>query len=182
MIFKANKMWSNARPQPSKDGNGIAPTNSVLVAISKDYKEKMPAIIGPGIENTRTFFLSDIAPSVMSMTNGLQDGFDVLKQVMGEEPQASQYFNAMNSMLGIALKTKMAVFIAQHCNLSKEEREIFLREVFETKKDPETVTAKVIKDLADSGSKDTPVGNVILGRKGRARLVRLGELNRAAGK
>lgn len=181
MIFKPNKMWSDQRPANKKDVTSVTPTNSVLIAMAKDYKEKMPAIIGPGIENTRTFFLADIAPSVMAMTNGLQDGFDVLKQVMDEEPQASQYFNAMNTMLGIALKTKMANFIAKHCNLSAYEKEIFIREVFDKPDKADVVTAKVIRDLANSGTKDTPLG-VRPDRRARARLAKLGELNRDAGK
>lgn len=181
MIFKPNKMWSNQRPARKKDDTGLIPTNSVLIEIAKDYKEKMPTIIGPGIENTRSFFLSDIAPSVMAMTNGLQDGFDVLKQVMGEEPQAAQYFNAMNAMLGIALKTKMANFIANHCGLTPEEKEIFIREVFDKPDKPEALTAKIIRDLAASGSKDTPLG-ARPDRRARARLAKLGELNKDAGK
>lgn len=182
MIFKPNKMWSNQRPPSKKDDTGLTPSNAVLVEMAKDYKEKMPTIIGPGIENTRNFFLTDIAPSVMAMTNGLQDGFDVLKQVMGEEPQASQYFNAMNTMLGVALKTKMANFIAGHCNLSPEEKEIFIREVFDKPDKAETVTAKVIRDLAERGQSDTPLGVKPPDRRARARLAKIGELNHNAGK
>lgn len=182
MIFKA-KMWSN-KSLATKTGTSAAaaegtPTNAVLVSMAKDYKDKLPALLGPGIDNTRTFFLADIAPAVMAMTNGLQDGLDVLRQAMEEEPQASKYFNAMNNMLDVALRTKMANFVANHCNLSLEERTIFLKEVFTAPQ--ETSTAKIIKELAISGSQDTPLGSAPkVDRRGRARLAKLGELQKEA--
>ena len=165
---KVNRSWLNKRSDTAagtSDGTPVAnrpeqtPTNAALVAMSNSYRGTIPLLVGPGIDKTRTFFLSEIAPLVISMTNGMQDGMDVLRQVMQEEPQASEYFNAMNQMLSVALKTKMASFVANHCSLSRAEHETFMQEIFNKPKEPQSV-ADAIRSLADSGKSETPAGNI----------------------
>lgn len=147
-------MWSNALPGALPKHT---PTNQVLIRMVKEYRADMPELLKDGIESTRSFFLKDIAPTVVSMMNGLQDGHDILKQAMLEEPQTTEYFNAMNGMLKLALHTKMSTFIAKHTKLNAEERAIFLNEVFAPKAS-HSIT-DIIKDLANKGKANTPVGD-----------------------
>ena len=125
MIFKKskNRMHSSRIMPPAPRQPAM---NQVLVDLGKAYQVKSPDLLGPGINAARDFFINVIAPKITALDNGLQDGVEVLRLAMGEEPQAGKYFHALKSMMEQALQVRMASFISQQCELSDKECELFL--------------------------------------------------------
>lgn len=108
-------------PEPAKPA-----TNQVLVDMGKAYLENVPALLGPSINNARDFLINVIAPQLTALENGLQDGIEVLRVAMDEEPHAGKYINSLRTMMDHALQVKMANFIAKQCSLDTNEYELFM--------------------------------------------------------
>mgnify|MGYP003402571023 CR=1 FL=1 len=107
---------------PSK----VPATNQVLVDLGKEYLKNAPMLLGPDINNARDFLINVIAPQLTALENGLQDGIEVLRVAMDEEPHAGKYINSLRTMMDHALQVKMANFIAKQCNLDSSEYELFM--------------------------------------------------------
>jgi hypothetical protein len=133
--------------------------NQGLVDLGKAYQAQTPAVLAPGINAARDFLINVIAPKLLALDNGLQDGVEVLRLAMEEEPQAGKYFHTLHSMLDQALKIKMASFIAQQCELTAEERTLFLELTLrrDSDKKAQSNIADLIKELG--GDAKTPMGN-----------------------
>ena len=131
--------------------------NQALVDLSKTYQAGTPLVLAPGINAARDFLINVIAPKLLALDNGLQDGVEVLRLAMEEEPQAGKYFHTLHAMLDQALKIKMASFIAQQCELTAEERTLFLELTLRKDQDKKPNIADLIKELG--GDAKTPMGN-----------------------
>lgn len=150
------------------DTEGMAsgsPSNQLLLTRTTTYAASAADSLRPGIDGSREFLLNDLVPPLLAMQNGLQDGFDVLRLMMGEEPtSAGAIYNPMQQLLALALKTKMTTFIAKHANLSPAETKVFLELALlgdsngaaETDRKYLAVN-ELIKSLANSGKSNTPV-------------------------
>ena len=148
------------------DTEGLAastPSNQLLLTRTTSYAAGAANALRPGIDGSREFLLNDLVPPLLAMQNGLQDGFDVLRLMMGEEPtSAGSIYNPMQQLLALALKTKMTTFIAKHANLSPAETKVFLELALlgdahgsgETDRKYLAVN-ELIKSLANSGQSNT---------------------------
>jgi hypothetical protein len=149
MIFKkkANKPPASdtflARPETE-------PVNLPLLELVKTYKANLPLVLKPKVEKAREFFLNEIVPTVLAVSNGMQDGVDVARGALEDEPDASAYVNAMNQMVSTALRVKMANFTRQVCNLNQQESEVFLDLIFRPPKDDVGKASEIIRRLADT--------------------------------
>lgn len=135
------------------------PMNQALVDLGKLYQADSPRVLSPKINAARDFLINVIAPKVLALENGLQDGVEVLRLALEEEPQAGKYFNTLRVMMEQALRVKMANFMAQHCDLDAEEKKIFmnLTLVNEAAEKKQPTLADLIKELGSDPK--TPMGN-----------------------
>ena len=157
MIFKkttSRRMHSAVIPPPARPRQ--PPMNQALVDLGKAYQLKSPELLGPGINEARDFFINVIAPKITALDNGLQDGVEVLRLAMGEEPQAGKYFHTLKAMMDQALQVRMSSFIAKQCELSDKEHELFISLALGNREKEKTI-ADLIRELG-SDSK-TPLGN-----------------------
>lgn len=116
----------SARVSPLPEPPKAQATNQVLVDLGKSYLDNAAVLLGPNINNARDFLINVIAPQLTALENGLQDGIEVLRVAMDEEPHAGKYVNTLRTMMDHALQVKMANFIARQCSLDPNEYEIFM--------------------------------------------------------
>lgn len=138
----------------------VVPVNQALVDLSKQYQKDTPNVLAPRINAARDFLINVIAPSLLALDNGLQDGVEVLRLAMEEEPQAGKYFNMLHTMMEQALRVKMANFISEQCGLNEQERFMFLELSLRKEADrkpPQQTIVDLIKELG--GDAKTPLGN-----------------------
>lgn len=151
------------------EGLDNTPSNVKLLERTKQYSKEVALVLDPGIARSREFFLNDLVPPMLAMQNGLQDGFDVLKLMLGESPNFNEIYRPMQALLNTALKLKMASFIAKHANLSREEVKAFIQLAFYSEThsglsqtgesdSKYKVVNDLIRSLAGSGSSNTAIG------------------------
>lgn len=135
------------------------PMNQALVDLGKFYQSDSPRVLAPKINAARDFLINVIAPKVLALENGLQDGVEVLRLALEEEPQAGKYFNTLRTMMEQALRVKMANFMSQHCELNAEEKLIFMDLALtrDTQDKKQLTLADLIKELGSDPK--TPMGN-----------------------
>jgi hypothetical protein len=111
----------------------------------------------------------------------MQDGFDVLKLMMGEAPNVSNIYKPMQDMMTLALRLKMASFIATQVGLSDQEKPAFYKLVFSSSlpkgggenSSEYLVVADLIKSLAAEGASNPPQGNIVNRRREARALKKL---------
>lgn len=135
------------------------PTNSHLIDLSRNYKTTLPSKLRTRIEATREFLTEDIALAQLSILNGFQDGSDILRLAMEDEPSVGSYFSQLKNLTDLAIKVKMAGFVISNMGLSHEEKKVFLSLAFkETPVDESTVLLRTLEKIAKDGKNNSPVG------------------------
>jgi hypothetical protein len=176
--FALSQLHARRAPRPSSamgnadgiygDISSLAPTpsNAALLLRTKEYSKQVADILKPGIDSAREFVLQELFPPMLALQNGLQDGFDVLKLMLGESPSFNEIYVPLQALQQLALRTKMASFVAANSGLSESEVGTFtrlalsdLQPAAETDRQYKSVE-DLIRSLAASGSSNTALGKV----------------------
>lgn len=149
------------------DPEALAPTpsNLALIERTKAYSKEVAVTLKPGIDNAREFVLRELFPQMLALQNGLLDGFDVIKLLLGESSSFQEIYVPMQHMQALALRMKMASFIGQTSGLSKSELATFMSLVLldnpgggkETDKTYKAIS-DLIQGLATAGDTNKPLG------------------------
>ena len=97
----------------------------IIERISK-YKVELPKLLEPKIVEVREFFLTEIVPLVIALQAGYEDGHEVLKSSIGEEPDTRVYAKALSEFLLEACVAKMFSFIGRYSDLTTDELQCYL--------------------------------------------------------
>lgn len=122
------------------------PTNAELILAANQFQKDLPDMLDRTIRSTRDFFLSTVAPRVISVKNGMQDALDVIRLVAEEEPQATEYVNLMNSLTRDAMFLKVARHVALVSNLGPVEFSLLLKSSLRLDVAPADVAAMLQED------------------------------------
>ena len=79
--------------------SSIIPANQQSIDIAKAYRRALPKLLRNSIPTVRDFFLKDIAPISLGVSNGLLDAHDILHHALDEEVDTTQYINKIVNML-----------------------------------------------------------------------------------
>lgn len=91
----------------------------------KSYKKEMPENLEQRIEETREFFLSEIAPITLAAGAGASQAMEVVKRLVGSDIDGTQ-FEKFERMAAKAVDIKMARFIARQFGMTKAEAQEIL--------------------------------------------------------
>lgn len=132
--------------------------NQVLIELTAHYKAEMPGLLLPGVTSARKFIVEEITPMILGLTNGVQDGLEIIKNVFDEEPQASEVVATVNHFMKDAMRAKIACYVAKHCRLDANELRMYLFTSFaaDNNSDMRELIESIVKVNANNGQKELP--------------------------
>lgn len=105
------------------------PINREYLQRLKQLEEELPVSLAPAIEQTREFFLREVAPTTLGAFEGLRTAYDLLQETMGVSVDASDTTRTLKEQLSNAINIKIFFKVANLMNLNGPELEMF-KELF----------------------------------------------------
>ena len=102
------------------------PTNKEILDRSKHYGEELSGLMSRHVVETREFFLREIFPIALSLTNGFADANDVLTNQLGDSTSGAPLMQLMEGYSMNAIRAKMIEFVSKKFNLNDKEASIYL--------------------------------------------------------
>ena len=114
-----------------QDLSSTIPVNQVTLDRAAKYRDKeLPKLLRDPINATRDFFLREVAPLALSVSNGLLEATDVLKETFQEDPAVGPYIKRMEDLAYQAVEIKMISFITTLFKLTPDETSRFMVSVY----------------------------------------------------
>lgn len=110
--------WENGHPTTNRP----KPLNQEIIELSNVYKEELPNLLKEKIDEARNFFLHSLVPLIVSLDNGIQDGIEILKNAVEEEPDASEVTAMLSQSVKDAMFVKINSYVGKHLMLSEAEQ------------------------------------------------------------
>lgn len=102
------------------------PLNKEMLKLAEAYRQQLPALMQKRMVEVRTFFLEEIAPLLLSTSNGLGDAKEILEAALEEEPAVSNYFSRIEKAVDTAVEVRILNFVIGLSNLTPAMRSQFL--------------------------------------------------------
>lgn len=102
-----------------------APINQPLISRANQYKTDLPPLVRENIKRVQEFFLVEVLPFMMAVSNGLDDATDIAKLALEEEPQALAFKKFVVQVTNEAIKAKTVNFIQSLAELNPQEERMF---------------------------------------------------------
>ena len=102
------------------------PLNKALLEQAKLYRKQLPSLMEKHVDEVKQFFLNEIAPLLLSTSNGLQDAREILASALEEEPAVSTYFSRIEKAVDTAVEIRILNFVSKLSGLDPTMRSQFL--------------------------------------------------------
>jgi hypothetical protein len=102
------------------------PLNKELLKLAEAYRKQLPQLMDANLNQVRTFFLEEIAPLLLSTSNGLSDAKEVLAAALEEEPAVANYFSRIEKAVDTAVEVRILNFVISLSKLDNDTRAQFL--------------------------------------------------------
>lgn len=97
------------------------PVNKEILLQTKRVKREMPEMLSGHICDARDFFLNELAPMLIGMSNGLQDAKEILEGAFDEVADTQHLFTMLEDSLQKAVLVKSVSFIQKYADLNTQE-------------------------------------------------------------
>lgn len=122
-INNANSNEKSAVDLPEM--SSLIPVNAENLRISKEYRKQLPLLMNNKLELTQNFFLHEVAPSLLALSNGLQDAKEILETTLDEKSDTDNLFHKIENAVGLALDVKIMNFAISVIGLDVKEAKEF---------------------------------------------------------
>jgi hypothetical protein len=78
--------------------------------------------VAPNIDKSREFFLTEIAPLVLGISNGLQDAKEILERAFEEPADTQHLFASIEDSMQKAILAKIISFVQDYSSLKDSEK------------------------------------------------------------
>ena len=158
LIEEHDRISSPGHETPLNDPlSSTIPANAANLQIAERYREALPRLLSEVIPNTRDFFLKEIAPMSLGISNGLMDAHDILVKALDEEDvDTAPYISRIEQLAVIALEQKMITFVQGQLKLNEEESKRFLYGVLSKEVRSEDLSSLLMSILHPKKTEEPP--------------------------
>lgn len=104
----------------------LEPTNKWSLDRSAKYSKELHKSMEAVVNDTREFFLKDIFPTALSLTNGFADANEVLTNSLGENATAAPLMSLVEGYMIQAVRSRILLFVANKFGMTPSEQQIYL--------------------------------------------------------